>query len=151
MNWVTGVVLALLVASGVMVFVRLARGPSMLDRAVAVDALLAVVVAGLGARAAEARTPYTLPVLLVLAFLGFTGSVASARFIAVRGAEPPERPGGQEPAGSGEPEGPGRPVEPVEPEGAERPERPERTEWTERPKRDDGREGTAADGEETGG
>ncbi|MFF6961006.1 monovalent cation/H+ antiporter complex subunit F [Streptomyces sp. NPDC008317] len=156
MNWVTGVVLALLVASGVMVFVRLARGPSMLDRAVAVDALLAVVVAGLGARAAEARTPYTLPVLLVLAFLGFTGSVASARFIAVRGAEPPERPGGQEPAGSGsgEPEGPGRPVEPVEPEGAERPERPERTERTERterPKRDDGREGTAADGEETGG
>ncbi|MFJ5613743.1 monovalent cation/H+ antiporter complex subunit F [Streptomyces sp. NPDC093221] len=142
MNWVTGVVLALLVASGVMVFVRLARGPSMLDRAVAVDALLAVVVAGLGARAAEARTPYTLPVLLVLAFLGFTGSVASARFIAVRGAEPPERPGGQEPAGSGEPEGP------VEPEGAER---PERTERTERPKRDDGREGTAADGEETGG
>jgi multicomponent Na+:H+ antiporter subunit F len=84
MRWVTAVVLALLVASGVMVFVRLARGPSMLDRAVAVDALIAVVVAGLGATAAEARTPYTLPVLLVLAFLGFTGSVAIARFIAVR-------------------------------------------------------------------
>lgn len=87
MTWVTAVVLALLVASGVMVVVRLARGPSMLDRAVAVDALLAVVVAGLGARAAEARTPYTLPVLLVLAFLGFTGSVAIARFIAVRGTD----------------------------------------------------------------
>ncbi|SFF64304.1 multisubunit sodium/proton antiporter, MrpF subunit [Actinacidiphila alni] len=100
MSWVTAVVLALLVASGVMVFVRLARGPSMLDRAVAVDALLAVVVAGLGARTAEARTPYTLPVLLVLAFLGFTGSVAIARFIAVRGTPEPPPPTG--PAGPAE-------------------------------------------------
>jgi multicomponent Na+:H+ antiporter subunit F len=87
MDWVTGIVLALLIGSGVLVFVRLVRGPSMLDRAVAVDALLAVVAAGLGARAAEGRTPYTLPVLLVLAFLGFTGSVAVARFIALRDPE----------------------------------------------------------------
>ena len=87
MDWVTWIVLALLLGSGVMVFIRLARGPSMLDRAVAVDALLAVVAAGLGARAAESRTPYTLPVLLVLAFLGFTGSVAVARFIALRDPE----------------------------------------------------------------
>lgn len=84
MKWVTGAVLGLLIAAGVMVFVRLVRGPSMLDRAVAVDALLAVVVAGLGAQAAADRTPYSLPVLLVLAFLGFTGSVAIARFIAFR-------------------------------------------------------------------
>jgi multicomponent Na+:H+ antiporter subunit F len=103
MKWVTAVVLALLVASGVMVFVRLARGPSMLDRAVAVDALLAVVVAGLGARAAEARTPYTLPVLLVLAFLGFTGSVAIARFIAVRGTEASGREGSAVGAAGAEP------------------------------------------------
>lgn len=106
MRWVTAVVLALLVASGVMVFVRLARGPSMLDRAVAVDALLAVVVAGLGARAAEARTPYTLPVLLVLAFLGFTGSVAIARFIAVRGTEAPGEAAKGAPGQDGEEAGP---------------------------------------------
>lgn len=103
MRWVAGVVLALLIGSGVMVLVRLARGPSMLDRAVAVDALLAVVVAGLGAQAAEDRTPYTLPVLLVLAFLGFTGSVAVARFIAVRGPDA-EPPGTDEVAGNGRPE-----------------------------------------------
>lgn len=135
MNVVTAVVLALLVASGVMVFVRLARGPSMLDRAVAVDALLAVVVAGLGARAAEARTPYTLPVLLVLAFLGFTGSVASARFIAVRGAEPPDRQdGSEEPGEQGRQEEPGKQKEP-----GEREEQGEHEE-----------QGGTADGEETG-
>lgn len=88
MKWVTAAVLGLLIAAGVMVFVRLVRGPSMLDRAVAVDALLAVVVAGLGARAAADRTPNSLPVLLVLAFLGFTGSVAIARFIALRDEDP---------------------------------------------------------------
>lgn len=78
------VVIALLLASGALVTVRLARGPSMLDRAVALDALVAVVMAGIGVLTAVRQIPYYLPALLVLSFLGFTGSVSIARFLALR-------------------------------------------------------------------
>lgn len=78
------VVLALLMASGVLVVVRMARGPSTLDRAVALDALVAVVMAGIGVQTAVQHNGYYLPALLVLSFLGFTGSVGVARFMALR-------------------------------------------------------------------
>ncbi|PJT51757.1 hypothetical protein CWI85_05445, partial [Streptomyces albidoflavus] len=59
-------------------------GPSMLDRAICLDVTAALIIAGLGAQAAFSRDPFYFPIMLVLAFLGFTGSVAIARFIAVR-------------------------------------------------------------------
>lgn len=78
------IVIAVLLASGVLVAFRLVRGPSTLDRAVALDALAAVVMAGIGVLTAARRIPYYLPALLVLSFLGFTGSVSIARFLALR-------------------------------------------------------------------
>ncbi|MFC4494805.1 monovalent cation/H+ antiporter complex subunit F [Streptomyces ovatisporus] len=84
METLTNVVVALLLASGVLVTVRLVRGPSMLDRAVALDALVAVVMAGIGVLTAVRQIPFYLPALLVLSFLGFTGSVSIARFLALR-------------------------------------------------------------------
>ena len=84
MEAVLSIVVVLLLISGVLVTVRLVRGPSMLDRAVALDALVAVVMAGIGVLTAVRRIPYYLPALLVLSFLGFTGSVSIARFLALR-------------------------------------------------------------------
>ncbi|WP_216093811.1 monovalent cation/H+ antiporter complex subunit F [Streptomyces abyssalis] len=84
MDTVLSVVIAVLLASGVLVTVRLVRGPSTLDRAVALDALVAVVMAGIGVLTAARGIPYYLPALLVLSFLGFTGSVSIARFLALR-------------------------------------------------------------------
>lgn len=84
MGTVVNIVIGLLLASGVLVTVRLVRGPSMLDRAVALDALVAVVMAGIGVLTAVRQIPFYLSVLLVLAFLGFTGSVSIARFLALR-------------------------------------------------------------------
>ncbi|HEV7625647.1 MAG TPA: monovalent cation/H+ antiporter complex subunit F [Streptomyces sp.] len=84
METVVNVVIGLLLVSGALVTVRLVRGPSMLDRAVALDALVAVVMAGIGVLTAVRRIPYYLPALLVLSFLGFTGSVSIARFLALR-------------------------------------------------------------------
>jgi multicomponent Na+:H+ antiporter subunit F len=87
------VVIAVLLASGVLVTVRLVLGPSTLDRAVALDALVAVVMAGIGVLTAARQIPYYLPALLVLSFLGFTGSVSIARFLALRdeaGSEDPD-------------------------------------------------------------
>ncbi|WP_327113457.1 monovalent cation/H+ antiporter complex subunit F [Streptomyces sp. NBC_01341] len=80
-----------LVVAGALMFYRVWRGPSMLDRAIALDVIAALIIAGLGAKSAWARDPFYFPVMLVLAFLGFTGSVGIARFIAVRD-RPPSRP-----------------------------------------------------------
>jgi multicomponent Na+:H+ antiporter subunit F len=74
----------LVVVAGALLLVRISRGPSMLDRAIALDVLAAVIIAGLGAKSAFARDAFYFPIMLVLAFLGFTGSVGIARFIAVR-------------------------------------------------------------------
>jgi len=71
----------LLGASGVLTLVRMVRGPSTLDRAVATDVLVAIMVAAIGVAAAAGRDSTTLPILLVLAFAGFVGSVSVARFV----------------------------------------------------------------------
>lgn len=84
MNVILAVVAVLLLVSGAMVTARLVRGPSTLDRAVSLDALIAVVMAGIGVHTATERTPYYLSALLVLSFLGFTGSVGVTRFLALR-------------------------------------------------------------------
>ena len=71
---------ALLSAAALLALVRLYRGPSLLDRVVAADMLLATMVGAVGAEAALNRHASTLPVLVVLALLGFVGSVSLVRF-----------------------------------------------------------------------
>ena len=77
---------------------RLSRGPTSLDRVVASDVLIAVVIATLALEAIINDHSTTLPVMLVLSLLGFAGSVSIARFVADRdkatrwNVEPPERP-----------------------------------------------------------
>jgi multicomponent Na+:H+ antiporter subunit F len=77
---------------------RLSRGPTSLDRVVAADVLIAVVIATLALEAIINDHTTTLPVMLVLSLLGFAGSVSIARFVADRdkatrwNVEPPEPP-----------------------------------------------------------
>jgi multicomponent Na+:H+ antiporter subunit F len=73
-------VIVLLGSAAVMALIRLVRGPSTLDRAVAVDMLLAVVLAAIAAEATLNRHTTTVPVLLALALVGFLGSVSIVRF-----------------------------------------------------------------------
>ncbi|MGW5673501.1 monovalent cation/H+ antiporter complex subunit F [Streptomyces sp. NPDC003860] len=79
---------AMLLIAGALVLYRVWRGPSMLDRAMALDVCAALMIAGIGVRSALSRDSFYFPVMLVLAFLGFTGSVGIARFIAVRDRAP---------------------------------------------------------------
>lgn len=94
---------AMILVAGLLLLARIWRGPSMLDRALSLDVCAALIIAGLGARSALARDPFYFPIMLVLAFLGFTGSVGIARFIAVRDRPHPRRrpvpPAGQEETG----------------------------------------------------
>ena len=75
-----GVTLTVLLclAAGLTLY-RILRGPAVLDRVVATDVLLAVVVAAIAAEAAWSRDATALPVLVVLSILGFVGSVSVAR------------------------------------------------------------------------
>ncbi|WP_299039123.1 monovalent cation/H+ antiporter complex subunit F [uncultured Pseudokineococcus sp.] len=73
---------ALLLAAAGCVVARAVVGPTILDRVVALDALVVVLVAGFGLHAAVTRSTATLPILVVLALVGFVGSVSVARFAA---------------------------------------------------------------------
>ncbi|MEJ5946082.1 monovalent cation/H+ antiporter complex subunit F [Pseudokineococcus basanitobsidens] len=72
---------ALLVAA-LCVLVRAVVGPTVLDRVVALDALVVVLVAAFGLEAVARRDATLLPILVVLALVGFVGSVSVARFAA---------------------------------------------------------------------
>jgi multicomponent Na+:H+ antiporter subunit F len=72
---------ALLGAGAFLALVRLALGPSLLDRVVATDTLLVIVSAGLAVYAALERDPTLVPVLVVVALLAFVGSVSIARYV----------------------------------------------------------------------
>ena len=61
--------------------IRIITGPSILDRALATDVLLAIAICGLGAEMAINRHTDTLVVMLVLALFAIVGSIAIARFI----------------------------------------------------------------------
>jgi multicomponent Na+:H+ antiporter subunit F len=61
--------------------VRLARGPSLLDRVVATDTLLVIISAGLAVHVALVQDPTLVPVLVVVALLAFVGSVSVARYV----------------------------------------------------------------------
>ncbi|GAA2406282.1 hypothetical protein GCM10010420_37720 [Streptomyces glaucosporus] len=84
MNAVAVVALALLSAAGLLVLVRLVRGPRALDRIVAVEVLVSLVVAGSCVGIAVWGYTAFVPVLIVLALLGFIGSVAAARLVEER-------------------------------------------------------------------
>lgn len=73
----------LLSAAAVLVLIRVERGPSMLDRLIALDTLTAVMVASLAVHAAWTGRTDTVPVLVALSLVGFVGSVTVARFAAV--------------------------------------------------------------------
>jgi multicomponent Na+:H+ antiporter subunit F len=71
---------AMLSVGGFLALIRVARGPSALDRVVALDVVLSGLIAAIGLEAAYNEHGLTLPVLAVLALLGFVGSVTIARF-----------------------------------------------------------------------
>jgi multicomponent Na+:H+ antiporter subunit F len=80
MTVVLAVCVALLAVAALLLLVRISLGPTMLDRVVALDVLVAVIICGLALEAAVNRHTTTLPVLVVLSLVGFVGSVSVARF-----------------------------------------------------------------------
>ena len=76
-----------LAVAALVALVRMERGPSMLDRIVALDVITAVVLGSIALISAQSARTDLVPVLVVLAIVGFVGSVTMARFVAVESAE----------------------------------------------------------------
>jgi multicomponent Na+:H+ antiporter subunit F len=77
---------SILAFAGVLCVIRLARGPSLADRVLALDSLLIVGVVGVALESARTRSGVYLDVLLVVALVAFIGTTAVARFVERRGA-----------------------------------------------------------------
>jgi multicomponent Na+:H+ antiporter subunit F len=69
-----------------LVLLRTVLGPTVLDRSIGLDTLSAICLGAIAVDAAQHHDGEFLPILLLLALVGFTGSVCIARF-AGRGAE----------------------------------------------------------------
>lgn len=84
MNVLLLVILAVFGLAAILAVIRIVRGPSILDRAVAADVLLTEVMCVLGAEMAINGHTRNIPVLLIIAAVGVFGSIAVARFVARR-------------------------------------------------------------------
>lgn len=82
---VTAAILSLAAAGAI---IRIARGPSLLDRVLASDVLLAILGAALCIDMAVNRHLNNLMLLVALSIIGFIGSVTVARFVADRREQP---------------------------------------------------------------
>lgn len=73
--------LALLLLAVALASLRLARGPSLADRVVALDVIAALAVALLALAAVRQRLPVLLDAALLVSLVSFVGTVAFARLI----------------------------------------------------------------------
>ena len=80
------ITLCILVAAMAIVVVRLARGPSLADRVVAIDVLTAVAIGFIATYVVGTGATALLDAALVLALVAFMATVAFARFVERRGS-----------------------------------------------------------------
>jgi multicomponent Na+:H+ antiporter subunit F len=81
MTTVHTIVFLLLAAALVLAFIRLARGPSLPDRVVALDLLAAIIAGAITAAVVWFGQPLLLDVVTLMAVISFFGTVAVARYL----------------------------------------------------------------------
>ena len=83
MGAVFAVVLVMVGVSTALALIRLLRGPSTLDRIVALDVIVVLTVVAAGVYVAYYRVGSNIPLLAAVSLVGFVGSTTAAR-LAVR-------------------------------------------------------------------
>ena len=81
MNVLYVVVLGVLALAGALTLVRLLRGPDALDRIVALDVFVVLIVAAAAVYIAFYRDGSNIPLLAAVALIGFVGSTTAARLV----------------------------------------------------------------------
>ncbi len=77
--------IVLLIAGATCFLIRAVLGPSLADRVIAIDGLVVTIVAIILVNSIRTSTAWFLDVAVVVAFVGFLGATAGARFIERRG------------------------------------------------------------------
>ncbi|MHC2185893.1 monovalent cation/H+ antiporter complex subunit F [Rathayibacter agropyri] len=83
-GWLVWILVPVFGVACLLALVRILRGPSVLDRVVAADVLVATIICGIGAEMAINHHAGTLPVALGLALFAVFGSISVAKFMANR-------------------------------------------------------------------
>lgn len=81
MNVLYIVVLGVLAVAGALTLVRLLRGPHTLDRVVALDVFVVLIVAATAVYIAFYRDGSNIPLLAAVALIGFVGTATAARLV----------------------------------------------------------------------
>ena len=81
---VTGVCFAILCAALLLAFVRLVKGPTVADRVVALDLMAIISVGVIIVYDVATALPVFLDAAIVLALVGFAGTIAFARYLELR-------------------------------------------------------------------
>lgn len=70
----------MLTAAAILLVVRMTVGPTILDRSMALDVMMSVMVCAVALKTIWREDSWAMPMLLVLASVGFVGAVSIARF-----------------------------------------------------------------------
>ncbi len=78
---VATIAIVVLFAAAAVAMVRVVRGPALADRVIALDLVLVALMCAVVVDAADSGSTATLDLLVVIAIVGFTTTVAVSRFI----------------------------------------------------------------------
>ncbi|MFC4002428.1 monovalent cation/H+ antiporter complex subunit F [Prauserella oleivorans] len=81
MTIVFGITFGLLGLAGLLTLIRLVRGPRTLDRILAVDVLVVLIVAGTSVGMAMSLRGIYIALIVVVALLGFVGTISVVRLV----------------------------------------------------------------------
>lgn len=87
MNVILAFCLVVVIGAAFIVLVRAERGPSMLDRAVAMDVITAALIAAVAIIMVGTHSRALIPVIAALALVGFISTVTIARFVSSESSE----------------------------------------------------------------
>ncbi|MEX2627863.1 MAG: monovalent cation/H+ antiporter complex subunit F [Ilumatobacteraceae bacterium] len=88
MTVVVAVSIAMLVIAGVLALLAAIRPGSIADRAVAMDAVVAIIISGLAAGSIRSGDGLFADLALILGLLGFLATVTTARYLGQRRSRP---------------------------------------------------------------
>ena len=86
---IADIAIGIFLFAGILAGIRLVRGPSLADRVISLDAGLVALMGAIGARAAETGSTLYVGILVVIAIVAFTATVALSRFIETAGVIEP--------------------------------------------------------------
>ena len=82
---IADIAVGIFLVAGILAGIRLVRGPSLVDRVIALDVALVALMGAIATRVAETGNTLYIGVLVVIAIVAFTATVALSRFIETAG------------------------------------------------------------------